>query len=70
MPATNAGAGGELNVGDSVYKVGGGYRFEGVVVAKFQKLSGQIRYVVENREGLLFISSNYNLEPKGTGHAD
>jgi len=47
--------------GDKVRKVGGDYRFPGTVVAVFQKLSGAIRYVVEDDRGVLHIFSERNL---------
>ncbi len=49
-------------VGSSVRKVGGDYRFEGVIVAAFHKMSGQVRYVVEYVRGVLHIFSANNLE--------
>lgn len=51
-------------VGDSVSKVGGDYRFDGIVVAAFQKLSGVWRYVVEDDRGILHIYGPTNLEKK------
>lgn len=51
-------------VGDSVRKVGGDYRFDGIVVAAFQKLSGLWRYVVEDDRGILHIYGPNNLERK------
>lgn len=45
-----------MNVGDKVSKIGGDYRFDGVVVAVFAKLSGVVRIVVEDDRGLLFIA--------------
>ena len=48
--------------GDKVRKVGGDYRFDGVVVAVFQKLSGVTRYVVEDDRGVLHVYSRKNLE--------
>lgn len=50
------------SVDEHVMKTGGDYHFEGVVVARFAKVSGQIRYVVENRDGLLFIFNGNQLE--------
>lgn len=52
----------EYQVGDNVSKVGGDYRFDGVVVAVFNKLSGVRRYVVEDDRGVLHIYSAKNLE--------
>ena len=37
-----------MNVGDKCYKIGGDYVFHGTIVAKFPKLSGLIRFVVED----------------------
>lgn len=51
----------ELAVGDKVIKSGGDYRFEGIVVAVFAKLSGITRYVVEDDRGILHIFSRGNL---------
>jgi hypothetical protein len=53
-----------FNVGDKVEKVGGDYRFDGIVVAKFAKLSGLVRYVVEDDRGVLHIYSEKNLKLK------
>jgi hypothetical protein len=47
----------ELEVGQLVEKVGGDYQFEGYVVAKFAKLSGAVRYVVEDDRGVLHVYS-------------
>lgn len=44
-----------INVGDKVSKKGGDYRFDGIVVAVFKKLSGVERYVVEDDRGVLHI---------------
>ncbi len=52
----------EFEVGDPVQKVGGDYSFEGIVVAAFKKFSGQIRYVVEDERGLLFIFNEKSLQ--------
>jgi len=51
----------EFNVGDLVSKTGGDYRFDGTVVAVFAKLSGAVRYVVEDDRGVLHIYSGNNL---------
>ena len=45
-------------IGTKVAKVGGDYSFEGVVVAAFQKLSGVVRYVVEDDRGVLHVYSD------------
>lgn len=49
------------NPGDLVSKTSGDYKFDGTVVAAFQKLSGQTRYVVEDDRGILHIFSAKNL---------
>lgn len=51
-----------FNVGDSVSKVGGDYRFDGIVRAVFTKGSGVIRLVVEDDRGILHIYSEKNLQ--------
>lgn len=48
-------------LGQKVSKLGGDYRFDGVVVAVFEKLSKEIRYVVEDDRGCLHIYSFKNL---------
>ena len=48
--------------GDKVRKIGGDYKFEGVVVAVFAKLSGVFRVVVEDDRGVLFIFNEKQLE--------
>lgn len=49
-------------VGDFVEKIGGDYTFIGTVVSVFPKLSGSIRYVVEDDRGVLHIYSEKNLK--------
>lgn len=49
-------------VGNLVSKTSGDYKFDGVVVAAFQKTSGQTRYVVEDDRGILHIFSAKNLK--------
>jgi hypothetical protein len=51
-----------LLLGNSVSKTGGDYRFDGIVVAVFTKLSGVMRYVVEDDRGILHIFSERNLQ--------
>ena len=46
-----------------VVKTGGDYSFEGVVVARFHKLSGKERVVVENSDGILHIFNPTQLSP-------
>lgn len=47
-------------VGTKVSKVGGDYRFDGTIVAAFTKLSGAVRYAVEDDRGVLHIYSRKN----------
>lgn len=51
-----------MKVGDKVEKTGGDYIFPGIIVAVFQKLSGQERLVVEDDRGILHIYSERNLK--------
>ena len=51
-----------MEVGDEVEKVGGDYTFAGVIVAKFNKLSGVERFVVEDDRGVLHVYSEKNLK--------
>jgi len=51
-----------MKVGDKVEKVGGDYQFSGTVVAKFKKLTGKVRLVVEDDRGLLFMFNEKSLE--------
>jgi hypothetical protein len=51
-----------FQTGDRVRKIGGDYRFEGVVVSVFAKLSGVRRCVVEDDRGVLFIFNETQLE--------
>ena len=51
-------------IGDKVSKTGGDYRFDGTIVSCFSKLSGYIRYVVEDDRGVLHIYSERNLKPQ------
>lgn len=48
-------------VGNKVEKIGGDYQFIGIVVAAFPKISGKIRYVVEDDRGILHIFSDKQL---------
>jgi len=47
--------------GDTVQKISGDYRFVGTVDAVVWKRSGQVRYVVENDDGLLLILNEQQL---------
>lgn len=51
-------------VGDNVSKIGGDYRFDGIVVSAFVKRSGERRYVVEDDRGVLFIYKSANIALK------
>lgn len=48
---------------ENVVKTGGDYSFEGVVVARFHKLNGKERVVVENSDGILHIFNPTQLSP-------
>jgi len=56
-----------LAIGTLVSKQGGDYRFDGTVVACFEKLSGSVRYVVEDDRGVLHIYSRKNLAVREPG---
>lgn len=51
-----------FKTGDSVSKVGGDYRFDGIIRSVFKKGSGVIRLVVEDDRGILHIYSEKNLK--------
>lgn len=55
---------GQFKIGDKVEKVGGDYTFVGIVVSVFQKLSGAVRFVVEDDRGVLHVYSEKNLRMK------
>jgi hypothetical protein len=50
-----------FKIGEKVSKKGGDYRFDGIVVSVFKKLSGVERYVVEDDRGVLHIYGQQNL---------
>lgn len=50
-------------IGQPFQKIGGDYRFSGVIVARFRKENGLIRYVGENEDGLLFIFNEDAISP-------
>lgn len=52
----------EFRLGEHVSKVGGDYRFDGTVIGVFTKLSGVVRYAVEDDRGVLHIYSAKNLK--------
>lgn len=52
----------EFHKGDHVHKVTGDYTFTGRIVSVFEKSSGQVRYVVENTDGVLHIFSASQLQ--------
>ena len=54
-----------FSVGDPVAKVGGDYRFDGTVIGVFTKLSGVVRYAVEDDRGVIHIYSAKNLVRRG-----
>ncbi len=51
------------NIGDKVQKHKGDYKFVGWIVGIVVKRSGQIRFVVENKDGVLFIFNDEQLIP-------
>lgn len=51
--------------GAMVSKTGGDYRFDGTVIGVFRKLSGVVRYAVEDDRGVVHIYSRKNLIPRG-----
>jgi len=51
----------KFKIKERVEKITGDYKFEGYVVAVFQKLNGTWRLVVENPAGILHIYSENNL---------
>lgn len=51
-----------FKIGDLVNRKGSDYRFPGMVVAVFEKISGATRYVVEDDRGILFIMSAKSME--------
>jgi len=53
-----------MKKGSKVTKIGGDYKFKGVVVSKFRKLSGKMRVVVENPDGILHIFNPNQLKEK------
>ena len=50
-----------LEVGTAVEKHTGDYKFIGLIVSRFVKRSGKVRYVVENSDGVLHIFSRNQL---------
>lgn len=52
----------DISIGDKVIKTSGDYKYSGIVVSIFTKLSGKIRVVVENDDGILHIFSPSQLE--------
>lgn len=49
-------------INDHVIKDSGDYRYKGHVVSVFEKMSGAVRYVVENEDGMLFIFNEGQLK--------
>jgi hypothetical protein len=52
--------------GDKFTKTGGDYSFKGTVVGVITKLSGEVRVVGENKDGLLFIFNPKAIVPSNT----
>jgi len=52
----------QFALGALVEKVGGDYTYEGEVVGVVHKLKGQVRYVVEDARGMLFIFNGAGLK--------
>jgi len=57
-----------MNTGDKVEKVTGDYKFKGTVVSVFKKLSGKVRVVVENEDGILHIFNPEQLSKLSNGN--
>lgn len=56
-----------LNIGDEVEKTTGDYYFKGTIVSQFLKLDGKnTRYVVENKDGILLIMNEKQLNKCNT----
>lgn len=55
----------KYSIGDRVFKDSGDYFYAGQVVSVYRKLSGVIRYVVENSDGLNFIFNEQSLKSQG-----
>lgn len=53
----------KYKTGQQFKKVGGDYSFVGTIVSAFTKLNGTVRYVGENKDGLLFIFNEASIEP-------
>lgn len=51
----------KFKVGDQAYKPKG-YKFDSIIVAVFMNTKGQVRIVAENRDGLLHIFNEEQLE--------
>lgn len=62
MPLKPAIPDSEIQVGDLVERVNSDYKFVGTVVSVFKKTTGQVRYVVEDDRGVLFIWNRKNME--------
>lgn len=59
----------KFRVGDKVHKPKG-YKFNSTIVSVFKTLSGNIRVVAENGDGLLHIFNEDNLEKVGDADVD
>ena len=51
-----------LNRGTKVRKSSGDYHLDATIVVQFEKLSGQVRYVIEDDRGLLLIWNRNQFE--------
>ena len=52
----------KFHIGEEVVKApGGDYEYAGTIVGVIRKLSGAIRYVIEDSRGLLFIMNERQL---------
>lgn len=54
----------QFKFGDKVENIDGDYTFDGEIVVAFRKISGAVRYVVEDDRGALHIYSEKNLRKK------
>ena len=51
----------KFKLGDSVQRYGGDYSFRGEITSVVFKRSGELRYTVENDDGMIFILNEDNL---------
>ena len=55
----------KFKLGEKVRKTSVGYQFSGVVTGIFEKLTGVVRYAVENQDGITHIFNEKSLESTG-----